>query len=244
MTQKRLLVLYVYHVFQHRVDYFLKHGIFYDPDVDFVIISNDKSNSTQINPTYANVKTFFRDNVGYDFGGWSEALLTDALYENYDKFIFVNSSVMGPYVPSHVVGGKWTDLFLNGLDGRDNVKLFGSTINTIRNPLQMAHVQSYIFAMDKTTLKYLMECDIFSTSNYAKTFHDAIWQKEVLMSRKVIENGWNIGSFMPLYQGVDFTFREKQPDEYNIEFLDDVMYPAFRNVWWKDEDVVFVKGNR
>jgi hypothetical protein len=125
--------------------------------------------------------------VGYDFGGWSEALLTDALYENYDKFIFVNSSVMGPYVPSHFVG-KWTDLFLNGLDGQDNVKLFGSTINTINNPLQMAHVQSYIFAMDKTTLKYLMECDIFSTSNYAKTFHDAIWQKEVLMSRKVKNN--------------------------------------------------------
>ena len=37
----------------------------------------------------------------------------------------------------------------------NNIKLFGSTINTISEPYNKAHVQSYIFAMDKETLKYL-----------------------------------------------------------------------------------------
>ena len=43
-------------------------------------------------------------------------------------------------------------------------------------------------------------------TKYATSFNDAIWCKEVLMSRKIIDNGWNISSLLPLYQNVDFTF--------------------------------------
>jgi len=44
-------------------------------------------------------------------------------------------------------------------------------------------------------------------TNYAETFHDAIYNKEILMSRKIIENNWNIGSLLLYYKDVDFTFR-------------------------------------
>lgn len=183
----------------------------------------------------------FRDNVGYDFGGWSDALLTNNLYEKYNNFIFVNSSVTGPFLrPGHK--GKWTDIYINGLQG--NVKLFGSTINNERDPLKLAHVQTYIFSMDKTTLKFLIDCSIFSISNYAKTFDDAIHNKEILMSRKIIENNWNIGSLMKYYKNVDFTFRNKKPKDYNIRFLNDVMYPMYRNEIWNEYELVFIKGNR
>ena len=163
------------------------------------------------------------------------------MYKKYDNFIFVNSSVTGPFLKPGFKG-KWTDLYINGL--KDNVKLFGSTINTIKNPLKFAHVQSYIFSMNKTTLEYLINCQIFSTINYAKTFHNAIFDKEVLMSRKIIENNWNIGSLMQYYKNVDFTFRNKKPNEYNIKFLDDVMFPQYRNKIWNEFELVFIKGNR
>ena len=42
-----------------------------------------------------------------------------------------------------------------------------------------------------------------------ETFEDAVWNREVLMSRKIIDNGWNIGSLMSYYQDVDFTFTTK-----------------------------------
>ena len=93
----------------------------------------------------------------------------------------------GPFLHSSYKG-KWTDIYVNGL--QDNIKLFGSTINTIENPLHKSHVQSYIFSMNITTLKFLIECEIFSVTNYAKTFISAVWDKEVLMSRKIIENNW------------------------------------------------------
>jgi hypothetical protein len=155
--------------------------------------------------------------------------------------VFVNSSVIGPFIPSYCKD-KWTDIYINGL--QNNVKLFGSTINTICDPLNKSHVQSYIFSMDKTTLKYLIDCEIFSITNYAKTFDDAIFKKELLMSRKIIENKWNIGSLLPYYKDVDFTFTSKKPSDYDIIFLDDVMYTEYKDKLWNLYDLVFIKGNR
>ena len=234
----KMLVLFVFHIYNDRVEHFIKNCIFNDENIDFIIISNNKNNKLEV-PDY--VKTIFRDNIGYDFGGWSDALLTDNLYEKYDNFIFVNSSVIGPFF-SHDYKEKWTDIYINGL--QNNVKLFGSTINTCGDPLNKSHVQSYIFSMNKTTLTYLIDCQIFSITNYAKTFTDAIWKKEVLMSRQIIKNGWNIGSLLPYYKNVDFTFSNKTPQEYNMKFLDDVMHTPFKDSLWNVYDLVFIKGNR
>jgi len=227
----KTLVLYVFHQFNERVDHFIKHAVFKDENVDFIFISN--GDPIQI----PGITMIYRNNVGYDFGGWSEALLSNDFYKNYDHFIFANSSIMGPYLPSYFKG-KWTDIYIDGLQ---DVKLFGSTINAMKDPVHSAHVQSYIFAMDKTTLEYLIQCEIFSVTNYAETFADAIHKKEILMSRKIIEHGWNIGSLLPYYKGVDFTFQKPQ---YCSPFLDDIMYPPFRTVLWSEYDLVFIKGNR
>jgi lipopolysaccharide biosynthesis protein len=178
-----------------------------------------------------------RDNIGFDFGGWSDALLTDDEYTKYDRFLFVNSSVIGPYLPGYY-RGRWTDIYLHGLQG--NVKLFGSTINTIEDPVHKAHVQSYIFAMDRETLDYLIECEIFSKHNMALTFQNAVDNKEILMSRKIIERGWNIGSLLPCFKSVDFTSSELS----SVINLNDIMYNRFRNVIWNEYDLVFIKGNR
>jgi hypothetical protein len=233
----KLLVLYVFHIYNNRVEHFINNGIFYDENIDFIIISNNKNNNFEV-PHF--VKKMFRDNVGYDNGGWSEALLTNNLYQNYDNFIFLNSSVMGPYVASYFTG-KWTDIYLNGL--KNNVKLFGSTIN-LNNCRTSAHVQSYIFAMDKITLQYLINCEIFSITNYAKNFDEAICNKEVLMSSKIIQNGWNIGSLLECFKDVDFTFTQKSFADYNLKVLDDPMGSYYRGAVWNETQLVFIKGNR
>lgn len=234
----KLLVLYVFHMYNDRVKHFINNCIFYNENIDFIIISNNKNNNFEA-PIY--VQKLFRNNKGFDFGGWSEALLKNNLYKNYDNFIFLNSSVIGPFLPSDYKG-NWTDIYVNGL--QNNVKLFGSTINTINNPLNESHVQSYIFSMNKNTLEYLINCEIFSITNYAKTKDDAILNKEVLMSRKVIEKNWNIGSLLSYYKDIDFTFKNKKPSEYNINFMNDIMYQKYKNKIWNLYEIVFVKGNR
>jgi hypothetical protein len=65
------------------------------------------------------------------------------------------------------------------------------------------------------------------------------------MSRKIIENDWNIGSLMNYYKGVDFRFKTKKPQDYNIKFLDDVINDKdYKNRVWTLYEVVFIKGNR
>ena len=234
----KTLVLYVFHVVNEYVEQFIQKCIFFDENVDFLMISNGKNNDFCV-PSY--VKTFFRENIGYDFGGWSEGLLLDNLYKSYDNFIFLNGSALGPFLAPDYQG-KWTDVYLNGL--KNNVKLFGSTINTCGNPMHYAHVQSYIFALDKMALEYLIHCGIFTDNNYANTQNECIWGQEVLMSRKIIENGWNIGCLFSYYKNVDFTFSNKLPADYNMPFLDDIMYNRYHGTLWQEEELVFIKGNR
>jgi len=64
------------------------------------------------------------------------------------------------------------------------------------------------------------------------------------MSRKVIENNWNIGSLLQYYKDVDFTFRDKSLEKYDLRFLDDVMFPQFKDSLWNVYELVFIKGNR
>jgi len=232
----RVLVLYVFHEYNDLVKNFINKAIFCDSTTDFVVICNNINISFTL-PFY--VKKVIRNNIGYDFAAWSEVLLKDNLYENYNKFIFVTSSACGPFLHSHFKG-RWTDIYLKEL--KHNIKLFGSTINTCADPLNKSHVQSYIFAMDKQALEYLIKCEIFSTTNYANTLEENIWTKQVRMSRKIIENGWNIGSFLPYYKNVDFTATNFS--YYKMEFLNDIMHNEHRNVLWNEYQLIFVKGNR
>lgn len=242
----RTLVLYVFHEHNERVEQFVRHAIFEDADVDFVVICNGEHLVVTL-PPY--VECIRRPNIGYDFGAWSHALLLDAKYKRYDAFICVNSSVIGPFVY-----GRWTDMYVNGLT--DDVRLFGSTINTQwlgrgapqnismdDQPIHNSHVQSYIFAMKIETLEYLIACEIFSLTRVARTFTEAI-EKEVGMSRRIIRNNWNIGSRMNLYAGVDFRFRTKQPRDYALVFQGDLAYPRYLHKAFTPEELIFIKGNR
>lgn len=230
-NSNKTLVLYVFHQYNDRVQHFIDKCIFYDEKIDFLIIINSLEIDIKV-PEY--VKILKRENIGYDFGGWSDGLLNNDLYKNYGYFIFVNSSVIGPYLPVDYKC-KWTDIFLDGLT--NDIKLFGCTINTIFTP-HYAHVQSYLFSMNYGTLAYLIKSEIFS-KNYVKTFYDAIWLKEVHMSRKIIENGWNIGCLMNHYKGCDFR------RYLNVAYLGDMMFNEhFKMNSLTFEEVVFIKGNR
>jgi hypothetical protein len=244
----KLLVLFVFHQYTDRVKHFLTHSIFYDVNVDFLIICNDKNINIDDEIIHYNVSVFYRDNIGYDFGGWSDGLLTNNLYQNYTHFIFVNSSALGPYLrPDYK--GKWTDIYVENL--KDNIKLFGSTINANHQhktkdedpKVSGAHVQSYIFSMDIITLYYLIHRGIFTMTDYVSWWGTAVI-REIYMSRCLIEHGWNIGSLLKVYQGVDFTFRDKTAHDYEISFTDDFMYDEYENIIWNKYDLVFIKGNR
>jgi hypothetical protein len=231
---EKILVLYVFHEMNIRVQTFFKNCIFKDKNVDFIVIANGYNENLDL-PSY--VKIIRRDNKGLDFGGWSEGLLRDNFYKNYDYFIFVNSSVMGPFITNYYKK-NWTSIFVDGLNEEEDVKLYGITINTSRDPIFSSYVESYLFCMNKETLNFLITKHIFTLTNQDYN------NKEIMMSRYIIENGWNIASLCDIYKGVDFRFKNKQPHEYEKKFLDQLMVPSYRNLLWNEYQLVFIKGNR
>jgi hypothetical protein len=279
----KTLVLYVFHIFNDRVKYFIDNAIFKHPYVDFVIISNGYKDEKlrEIVPEY--VKIIFRENLGYDFGGWARGLFDTTsiteysnncqekyLYEKYKYFIFVNSSVIGPFIPIYCKK-KWTDIFIEQLNLQNinnNVKLIGCTINSSGSQVGVyikpelgSHLQSYLFCLERNTLDFLIKEKIFENEfnidgtineeimyKYKNmTFTDAIINKEILISRKIIENGWNIGSILKMYIDVDFTFKNKSREEYEkngVQFHGDIMYNYHFNKLWNLYDLIFYKGNR
>jgi hypothetical protein len=233
----KTLVLYAIYEMKNCVKYFIKNGIFKDENVDFLFISMNSELSFP-----ENIQHIFCENKGRDFGAWSHGLLINERYKNYDKFIFLNDTIVGPFSED-----KWTDVFLSGLN--DNVKLIGSTINTCAidakgDPRTRTHVQSYAFCMKRETLDFLIEKGIFSLTKFAENRMDAIVNYEIQMSRYIIENGWNIGSLMKYYEGVDFRFKTKNPEDYNITWLDDMMYPQLIGMVSSPKEVMFIKENR
>ena len=225
----KTLVVYALYKYNKNVESFIEKAIFKDDNIDFMFISNDLGYKIENLPDYVIYKN--RENVGFDFGGWSYGLLIDDFYKNYDNYICINSSAVGPYLPENYKG-KWTDFFINGL--KDNVKLFGSAINKDILP----HIQTFIFSLDKETLEYLIRCEIFSLTKHYNQKWDVIMYKEISMSYLVIRNKWNIGCLIPYYKYMDFV---KLFD--NMDLNNDIVFghPESYKNYSNETDLIFYK---
>ena len=238
MSEKKILVLYVLNKHNDRSKKFINETIYEDKKIDFLVIFNinriKEKEGFEV-PKYA--KKFFRKNRGLDFGGWSHALFNLNLHDKYRYFIFLNDSIDGPYCQP---ANKWPWKFIENLN-KNNIKLFGCTINCRTDPPKNIHVQSYAFCMDVSCLKYLIEKDIFekNISSQSSKKSVTIKNKEILMSKYVLQNGWNIGCFHKHYNNVDFTFKKKSYESYNRKFYDDIMYPKYENKLWTPEELIF-----
>lgn len=230
----KTLILYIFHKVNSNVNYFINNCIFEDDRYDFILIQNSLEDFDLNIPSFA--RFVKRENIGFDFGGYSDILLTDDLYLNYSHFVFVNSSVIGP-LNAEII---WPEIFINMLN--DEVKLSGVAINcgdvSGRNiKCSGAHIQSYVFATDIIGMQILIEECIF-TKNYITTFRDVIIMQEIRMSRVIINRGFNIACLMDEYKNCDFR-------SSNFEAKGDIMFPTYINSHIDIlPQLVFIKNNR
>jgi hypothetical protein len=241
----KTLVLYTFSNFNESVYCFIKHGIFEDENIHFMFICNNMDIDEYIHvdaiiPKYV---TFIkRENIGFDFGAWSVGALTNDQYKKYDYLVFLNASVIGPYLPDGCTN-KWPNILTSKLN--DNVKLVGCTINTMNNIESRSHIQSYCFCMDRTTFKFLVDKEIFSLTNFKQNKVDVVYGNEIPMSRLIIDNGWNISCLCQPFHDIDYTFKTYHPSSlHSRQLYADPPHPCHYNVLWKSSDVMFIKRNR
>jgi hypothetical protein len=222
----------------------------YRPELDFfVVISGDCSVAL---PALDNVRYLYTGNLNNDFGGYVFALGAIAGLDEYDAFVFVNSSVRGPFLAP--AERSWTERFVDALHA--DVHLVGSSINVLPEsspftakfaalfdyPKPYSHVQTTAYALSRDALRHLRRIGFYDV-------HDALPKDEVIcryelrLSQEIKRAGWNLGCLLARYKGVDYRLPHTDPNPTSNQGD-----PLFRGAYFganaKPEELVFVKTNR
>lgn len=216
-------------VYRDNLIFFLATAILDDVDY-YIILAGD---CTAEIPFRNNIKTIKTANWNYDFGGYTR-FVQHGFPDQYKHFVFVNSSVRGPFLASYS-SQSWIDIFTNKLTG--DVHLVGASINLVPTP----HVQTTAYAMTAKAMHYLMSIGFYDIDR-SLTKGEAIGLYELRMSRELINKGWNITTFLPIYGEIDY---RKQDHSSSLLLNADVL---FRNGFFGrtlcPPEAMFVKVNR
>lgn len=199
---KKTLITYVYFETElafSNINFFIHNGVFYNNNVQYNFIIKGKKCSVKF-PEYKNIKVIKMKNKGYDFGGYSNSL-NFVNKKDFDYYIFLNDTVIGPFIPRYISKNLWYKNFTGLIS--DKVKLIGSAINRKKFYDVPEHVQSMAFATDNIGLKLLIDSSIFDLKKnigvYENKGKDGIIRYfEVGMTKVIIDNGYEIASFMQI----------------------------------------------
>ena len=256
----KTLIIYSLYEETSETDFFLKNGIINNLDTDYVFVVNDlnfKPSNVFLDAQKklgSRCRLILRDNIGYDFGGYScvvDTFTKEGRINSYEYFVFLNQTVTGPFFPSWYKDpeNNWAKLFTEKIN--QGTKLVGITINcfyheVIRNEnvinkrrLYSPHVQSMLFATDKVGLNLLVEYSIFDYPNIHTSKIWIVMDKEIKMSRIMLENNYNIACMLSCSNGCDF--RKGKPSNAWRDAL-------FSNSYFKENvhpyETIFIKNNR
>ena len=229
--------------YKNNLEYFISNGGIL-PFVTYYIVINGEC-SVSI-PNLPNIIVLKRENVGYDFGAWGDALQKFQQISQCDYVFFMNTSVRGPYTQEE----DWTQPFLS-LFKTPDVKLVGTSINICSQDFSAfsyksrpvyPHIQSMFFCVDKEALHFLIKKNIFHVPSNL-SFNELIGEKEVGMSMHILDNNWNINCILPKYRDIDY--RTIKHDINPTSHSGDAYYEnAYFSGSIKPYDVLFYKNTR
>jgi hypothetical protein len=201
------LVVYAFHVLDRNVRFFMRHGLVPDKKVDYMVVQNmpewaaeREADVTSKWLGLSSVTWVKRPNVSQDIGAYSEAMRT-AETGGYDYFVFVNSTMRGPFLPMYFTE-HWTRAFTAKLT--DVVALVGSSINHYNG---QPHVQSMAMAMDQRGLGVLRHAGVMLASNVSVRKPVLVKKHEIGGSKEIMARGYNLDCMLTAYRGMDWRKR-------------------------------------
>lgn len=144
----RPLITYVYSESQEarrNLAFFIAHGL--HAEADFVFIFNGVTDAISLVPEMTGVRSIQRDNTCYDLGSHAEVLLKGDLWRRYDRFILMNASVRGPFMPAWADGLCWTERLSSRIT--QEVKVCKCLIQSQSPFHKIIHMHTYIRARQR-----------------------------------------------------------------------------------------------
>jgi hypothetical protein len=245
----------IYHYFEkdltykNNLVYFLSVGIL--DKIDYYILISGKC--TIDLPDWPNVTYIKIDNWNNDFGGYIKFFQMGGV-ERYDEFVFVNSSVRGPYLPGYA-HNRWVDAFLDRLCG--DVHLVGASINILpadsphserfsaifKYAPPFVHVQTTAYALSAAGVSYLKSIGFYDVDKTLSK-KEVISYYELRMSQEIINYGWNINCFIPVYDGLDYRKSSFPFPNFSSRNGDVLLKNGYYGRTLSPAEAMFVKVNR
>ncbi len=190
--------------------YFL--SVAYTKSVQFVIVISGEC--TIDLPHLENITYIFTENKNNDFGGYVTALSNLKNLDGYKYFIFVNSSVRGPFL-SNYFESNWVELFTSRMN--NDVHLVGTSINilpvnsTISKMFKnkyaykepYSHVQTTAYALSYKAIRHLIKIGFYDVTEKLSK-NDVICEYELRLSQEIKNNGWNMSCILAHYDAIDY----------------------------------------
>jgi hypothetical protein len=237
----RIVVIYVYHIKDANVEFFRENGIHQHPQIDYIMVRNRvdfKTKQTRKRTIIINntrVVFLERANISIDWGAYMYGL-SQINKDDYDYFVFINSTVCGPFV-NHVPQENWPFIFTDRLNGK--VAMCGATINNTKNT---PHVQSMCFCFDHRALDVFYDTGIFWRQHTRKVDKETLIAEHEMRTGEVLfQHGYNIDCMLYCYRGRNW----KQDQKWEKGILYDFWHPR---AYYGDDihplETVFIKTNR
>ena len=113
----------------HNLRFFLKHGVHAQQWCDYIVVVNG-SKCSLLAEVPPHVEVVFRANTGFNFGRYRHVVLHKRnVSQVYPYYIFLNTSVRGPFVRTRKELCDWPKQFLHLFENK-GVHLVGCTINS------------------------------------------------------------------------------------------------------------------
>lgn len=209
--------------------FFLKNGIIDKEEYKYYIVVNGECSLDTSNFNYKNTTYIKRENIGFDFGAWGFSLGQNNI-DQYEKFIFINSTCIGPFIPRYTKKYDWVNLFTSPLGGK--IKLCGPTINYTYRDRILPHIQSFAFSTDLEGIKILKENNIFCVHEEDDKEH-LISNNEIRMSTVLIERGFKL-----------YAFQYSEESKHKVLHSDIHFEGSYFGDTLNPIEVMFIKNNR
>lgn len=154
------------------------------------------------------VTVLYRENFGMDFGAYNTSIewaKKNRKLQKYKYFVFINSSLRGPFMPKWTPPGfHFTQALIQMFENNKKVKLAGSYISCLPSgelfpgPI----LESLFFAVDRTSLSWLVEDGVFLPEQ--KKSMTALFEEYALM-RSITQRGGFVEGLSSRYaKGIDW----------------------------------------
>lgn len=212
---KKTLILYLYREDKQtklNLDFFLKNAIIQSNLYTYLFIINDHICSLDI-PTSDNILVLKKEN-SYDLSSYKEAL--EFTGKNFDYFVFLNSSCVGPFLPVYE-STPWPELFTSQLN--NTVKLIGPIAEIPKDNFGSKSIEehkfvkkeeagvpfihTYMFAVDIEGLLILEKYNAFNEEKITR--FELVHIYERLITSSLLNEGFKVKCLLYKFKNVDLS---------------------------------------